>query len=121
MEDLTRDVAHVGRMLKAGLGLRGDDLSTQLRRGGRLLPRRVRAAAGRLAVAEAMLGAPKLARQLDISGLKADAKLCIQYLTPLVQRRTRQSVWLVAASWAALMLVICAAVFYGLWRLKSLI
>ena len=121
MDDLARDVAHVGRMMKAGLGLRGDDLSAQLRRGGRLLPRRVRAAAQRLAKAEAMLGAPKLARQLDIAALKADAKLCIQHLTPLVQRRTRHSFWLRAASWAALILVICAAVVYGLYRLKALI
>ena len=112
MEELARDIAHVGRLLKAGLGLRGDDVATQLRRGGRMLPRRVRAAAQRLAAAEAMLGAPKLARQLDVAAFRADAKLCVQHLTPLVQRRARHGFWLRAASWAALILVICAAVFF---------
>ena len=87
MDDVARDIAHVGRMLKAGLGLRGADLAEQLRRGGRLLPRRVRAAAGRLAAAEAMLQQPKLAKQLDGASLSRDAKLCIAHLTPLVQRQ----------------------------------
>ena len=119
MDDLAQDVAHVGRLLKAGLGLRGDDLDAQLRRGGRLLPRRVRAAALRLAKAEPMLAAPKLARQLDHAALRADAKLCIQHLTPIVQQRVQHGWWLRAASWAALILLICAAVGYGLWRLRG--
>jgi hypothetical protein len=119
MDDVARDIAHVGRLLKAGLGLRGDDLAGQMRRGGRLLPRRVRAAALRLAKAQAMLGAPKLARQLDTAALGRDAKLCIAHLTPLVQLRTRHDWWLRAASWAALMVVICAAVLYALWHLRG--
>lgn len=119
MDDVARDIAHVGRMLKAGLGLRGADLAEQLRRGGRLLPRRVRAAAGRLAAAEAMLQQPKLAKQLDGASLSRDAKLCIAHLTPLVQRRTLHAWWLVAASWAALIVVIGAAVFYALWWLRG--
>jgi hypothetical protein len=90
-----------------------------MRRGGRLLPRRVRAAALRLAKAQAMLGAPKLARQLDTAALGRDAKLCIAHLTLLVQRRTRHDWWLRAASWAALMVVICAAVLYALWHLRG--
>ena len=121
MDDVARDIAHVGRLLKAGLGLRGDDLAAQLRRGERLLPRRVRAAAGRLAAAEAMLGAPKLARQLDTAALGRDAKLCIAHLTPLAQGRARQSWWLRAASWAARVVVICGAVVYALWWIKALI
>ena len=119
MDDVARDIAHVGRRLKAGLGLRGDDLAGQMRRGGRLLPRRVRAAALRLAKAQAMLGAPKLARQLDTAALGRDAKLCIAHLTPLVQHRTHHDWWLRAASWAALMVVICAAVLYALWHLRG--
>lgn len=119
MDDVARDIAHVGRMLKAGLGLRGADLAEQLRRGGRLLPRRVRAAAGRLAAAEAMLQQPKLAKQLDGASLSRDAKLCTAHLTPLVQRRVRHGFWLRAASWAALTVVICAAVIYGLWWLRG--
>lgn len=121
MDDLARDIAHVGRLLKAGLGLRGDDLAAQLRYGGRLLPRRVRAAVQRLADAEAMLGAPKLARQLDAAALGRDAKLCIAHLTPLVQRRVRHGFWLRAASWAALTVVICGAVFYALWWVRGVV
>jgi hypothetical protein len=90
-----------------------------MRRGGRLLPRRVRAAALRLAKAQAMLGAPKLARQLDTAALGRDAKLCIAHLTPLVQLRTRHDWWLRAASWAAPIVVICAAVLYALWWLPG--
>lgn len=121
MDDLAQDVAHVGRLLKAGLGLRGDDLATQLRRGGRMLPRAVRAAAQRLAEAEAMLAAPKLARQLDHAALRKDAKLCVQHLTPLVQRRVQHGWLWRTASWTALILVICAAVAYALWQAKNLI
>jgi hypothetical protein len=121
MDDLARDIAHVGRLLKAGLGLRGEGLAAQLRYGGRLLPRRVRAAVQRLADAEAMLGAPKLARQLDTAALSRDAKLCIAHLTPLVQRRVRHGFWLRAASWAALTVVICGAVIYALWWVRGVV
>lgn len=118
MDDLAKDVAHVGRLLKAGLGLRGDDMAAQLRRGGRLLPRRVRAAALRLAAAEPMLAAPKLARQLDSAALSVDAKLCIAHLTPLVQQRVQHSWWLRVASWGALIVLVLAfgiaALRYGL-------
>jgi hypothetical protein len=114
MQDLTRDVAHVARMLKAGLGLRGETLAAQLRSGGRLLPRRVRAAAQRLAEAEAMLQVPKLAKQLDAARLQADIGTCMQHLTPLVQHRVRHGWWLRAASWAALALFIGGLVFAGL-------
>lgn len=119
MSDLGSDLAHVGRLLKAGLGLRGDDIAAQLRRGGRLLPRRVRAAAGRLAAAEAMLQQPKLAKQLDTAALQKDVRLCVQHLTPLVQRRIQHAWVLRAASWAALILVMSAAVAYGLWWLRA--
>ena len=98
MGDLADEVACVSRLLKAGLGLGGSDMAAQLRRGGRLLPRRVRAAAGRLAAAQAMLGQPKLARQLDLGGLQKDVRLCLQHLTPLVQRRVRHDWWLRMAS-----------------------
>jgi hypothetical protein len=112
-------------LLKAGLGLQGDDLAAQLRRGRRLLPRHVRAAAQRLAAAEAMLAAPKLARQLDHAALRADARLCIQHVTPLVQSRVQHGWWLRVASWGALwgalILVICAAVAFAVWQAKGLI
>jgi hypothetical protein len=121
MDNIARDIAHVGRLLKVWLGLRGDDLAAQVRRGGRLLPRRVRAAAQRLAKAEAMLGAPKLARQLDTAALGRDAKLCIAHLAPLVQGRVRHGFWQRAASWAALLVVICGAVVYGLWWLRGVV
>jgi hypothetical protein len=120
MADLADEVAHVSRLLKAGLGLGGADLAAQLRRGGRLLPRPVRAAAGRLAAAQAMLGQPKLARQLDLGALQRDARLCLQHLTPLVQQRVRHGWMLRAASWGALIVVICAAVVYGVWRVGAL-
>jgi len=119
MRKIGEDIAHVGRLLRAGLGLRGDDLATMLRRGGRLLPRGVRAAAGRLAKAEPMLNVPKLAKQLDSAALSRDAKLVVAHLTPLVQQRVRHGWVLRAASWAALLVVIAAAVAYGLWRLRG--
>jgi hypothetical protein len=117
-DEIRSGAAHVGRLLKAGLGLRGDDLAVQLRRGGRMLPRRVRMAAGRLAKAQAVADAPKLAKQFDLVALRRDIKTCVQYLTPLAQRRVQHGWWLRAASWAALVILGLAALAYGVYQLR---
>ncbi len=102
---LQDDVIHVSRLLRAAHGLKGATMADQLRYGGRLLPRRVRQAAQRLAHAEKVLGMPKLARQLDVGALSADYKMCVQYLRPMSQGATVQSLWMRALSWAAWMMV----------------
>ncbi len=119
MDDLGQEIAHVGRLMKAGLGLRGETLQRQLRSGGRLLPRAVRSAAQRLAEAEAISQAPKLARQLDATALRRDIKTCVQHLTPLAQNRVRHGWWLRAASWAALAVFAAALVAAGLLYVRA--
>lgn len=51
--------------LERHLGVRGTSLAQQVKRAGRLLPRRLRAQAGLLVKAEALAGNPRLLRQLD--------------------------------------------------------
>jgi hypothetical protein len=98
---LQDDVTHIGRMLRATHGLKGATMADQLRHGGRLLPRRVRLAAQRLADAELLVGMPKLSRQLDETALNRDYKICVQYLGPITQGRAHQPIWLRILSWLA--------------------
>lgn len=108
MKNLTDEIAHLSRLLRVGLGMRGATLGDQLRRGGRLLPKQIRAAAQRLAAAETVIGAPKLAKQLDIQGLAKDYRDCVLYLERVSQGRY-QPLWWRIASWVALAIVIVAA------------
>ncbi|MCX7645293.1 MAG: hypothetical protein N2Z62_08375 [Rhodobacteraceae bacterium] len=57
--------AELSVLLERKLGLRGGGLEAQVRRAGRLLPRRVRRAALEIAEAERREGNPRLARQTD--------------------------------------------------------
>lgn len=111
MQNLTDDIAHVSRLLRAALGLRGATIGDQIRHGGRLLPRKVRAAAQRLAEAEAMAGVPKLAKQLDYDGLTRDYKTCVQHLGPLSIGHVRHALWYRALSWSALIVVLVIGVY----------
>lgn len=102
MQDFQTEIAHLRRLLRQDLGLRGATLADQVKYGGRLLPRHVRAAARRLAAAEGMAGLPKLAKQLDWDRLRKDRALCRQYLLRRAQGRDHPW-WLRVASWLALL------------------
>lgn len=80
----------VAQLLEEKLSLGGRDLATKLRRGKRLLPRKVRDAADALAAAAEKARNPKLIGQVDM-GQVADAyDLCVRHLAgidPAERRR----------------------------------
>lgn len=111
MFDFQVETAHLRRWLRKDLGLRGRTLADQIRYGGRLLPRNVRAAARRLADAEQMSATPKLAKQLDWERLAQDLALCQKYLQRRAQGRVHP-LWLRLASWGAVVVLVAGAAVY---------
>jgi hypothetical protein len=73
----------VAQLLEEKLGIGGRDLAAKLRRGKRLLPRKVREAADRLATAAEKARNPKLMGQVDM-GQVADAyDVCVRHLAAI--------------------------------------
>jgi hypothetical protein len=73
----------VETLLDERLQLRGADLKAKLRHGGRILPRKVRLAAGRLADAAAKSQVPKLLLLVDEGDVAKDYDTCVRHLTAL--------------------------------------
>lgn len=74
--------------------LRGPDLAAKLRRGRRLLPRRVREAADRLAQAGERAKNPKLWAQIDMDQLSRDYDACMSHLAAIdPAARRRGALW----------------------------
>jgi hypothetical protein len=103
--------ARVAALMGQRLHVAGDGLSEKLARGGKRLPRRVRAAAQELADAAAMEGVPKLQQQIDPQRLMDARDVCLRYLGPLGQGARRWGWFLgtVAQVAAGLMAVAAAA------------
>lgn len=82
-------VERVSQLLEEKLGLGGRDMATKLRRGSRLLPRKVRDAAGRLARADEKAKNPKLRSQIDMGRVAQDYDICVRHLSAIdtVSRR----------------------------------
>lgn len=70
----------VSALMEERLRLRGSGLAEKLRKGGRLLPRRVRAQAQLLAEAAAMAQSPKLRVQIDESEVAEAYDICVRHL-----------------------------------------
>ncbi|MFD2174474.1 hypothetical protein [Rhodobacter lacus] len=81
--ELQRMCGRVSQLLAERLGARGHSLSERIASRHRSLPRKVRRAARQIAQAEAMIGAPRLARQLDEQALRQAYQTCVTYLEPL--------------------------------------
>ncbi|MGL5010084.1 MAG: hypothetical protein ACRC6I_09385, partial [Paracoccaceae bacterium] len=73
----------VSGLLEERLLARGEGLDDKLTRVRRQLPRRVRHAAQRLAVAEAKSAVPKLLLQVDEGEVARDYDICVRYLTTI--------------------------------------
>jgi hypothetical protein len=115
MQDFQTEIAHLRRVLRRDFGLRGNTRGDQVRYGGRLLPQEMRKALLRLAEAESMSTAPKLAKQVDWDQVPQDFAICRQYMQRRAQGRV-QPLWLQVASWVALLVVMIIA---GLIFLRS--
>ncbi len=108
----------VAALMEERLRIRGAGLAAKLRRGGRALPRRVRAEAELLAAAAEQAQMPKLLRQLDHRRVTAAHDACLRYLRPLGRGARLRGHALDLAASAALALVVTAALVVGVlvWR-----
>jgi hypothetical protein len=70
----------VGQLMEERLGLGGRDLGAQLRKGGRLLPKRVREAAQLLADSAEKAKNPKLLGQIDMGAVSNAYDACLKHL-----------------------------------------
>lgn len=108
----------VADLMEARLGLRGEGLAEKLRRGRRVLPRRIRREAAYLVRAAEQAQVPKLQVQLDQIRISAAYHICIGHLKPLGAKERRRAVVLDmltsvgTAVFAAIVLVILLLV----WR-----
>ncbi|KAF0174272.1 MAG: hypothetical protein FD162_1095 [Rhodobacteraceae bacterium] len=108
----------VAGLMEQRLRVRGQGLSEKLRKGGRLLPRKVRAAAEVLAQGAAMAQNPKLLLQVDQAAVAAAYDTCVRHLGGVNGADRRNGAIIgVAASMAMSVLVVALLVIAVLaWR-----
>jgi hypothetical protein len=108
----------VAALMEERLRVRGTGLAEKLRKGGRALPRKVRAAAAVLAQAAEMARNPKLLMQIDEEKVAEAYDLCVRYLGALNAWDRRKGLMLnIAASIAFGLLLLGGAVVAVLvWR-----
>jgi hypothetical protein len=73
----------VAQLLDERLGIGGRDLAAALRKAGRLLPKRVREAAGLLADAAEKARNPKLLGQIDMGAVSDAYDTCLKHLSAI--------------------------------------
>lgn len=98
----------VAALMEERLHIRGKGLSDKLRRGGRALPRKVRAEAKVLAEAAFQAKNPKLLMQIDDGRVTAAYDICVKYLGPLNNWDRRKAMLLGVASSIAFSLLVVA-------------
>ncbi len=108
----------VAELMEARLGLRGAGLAEKLRKGRRVLPRRVAAAAETLAAGAAMAQNPKLLLQVDQEALAAAYDLCLKHLNGVDGRARRRGGVVNMLATSAFYLLVVAAALVGVlvWR-----
>ncbi|WP_426032534.1 hypothetical protein [Cypionkella sp. TWP1-2-1b2] len=108
----------VAGLMEERLRVRGQGLGEKLRKGGRLLPRRVRAAAEILQTGAVMAQNPKLWSQVDQQAVAQAYDTCVRHLNNVDGGDRRKGAVLgIAASVAFSVLVVAALLFSVLrWR-----
>ena len=108
----------VAALMEERLRIRGTGLAEKLRRGGRALPRRIRAEAELLAAAAEKARVPKLLMQLDHERVAAAYDACVRYLAPLGRGARVRGYVLDLAAASGFALVVTAAMVVGVlvWR-----
>ena len=108
----------VAGLMEERLRVRGAGLTQKLRKGGRLLPRKVRTQAAFLAQAAALAQNPKLMMQLDQAAVAQAYDTCVKHLGRVnAWERRKSAVVGMVASMAASVLVLGALLLAVLrWR-----
>jgi hypothetical protein len=73
----------VAQLLEEKLGITGTDLAARLRKGGRLLPKRVREAAQILSDSAEKAKNPKLLAQIDMGAVSDAYDTCLKHLSTI--------------------------------------
>jgi hypothetical protein len=76
-------VERISGLMEERLAVRGATLADKMRKGGRLLPRKVRLAAERLAKAGTNAQNPKLLLRVDEGAVSKDYDICVRHLTAI--------------------------------------
>lgn len=84
----------VAELMEQRLRIRGTDLTAKLDRGGRLLPRKIRREALRLAEADRAARSPRLQMQIDHDRVARAYDACVRYLKPLGASARRKAILL---------------------------
>ncbi len=108
----------VTSLMEERLRIKGSGLREKLRKGGRLLPRKVRAAAERLADAAEKSKNPKLLLQVDEAAVVAAYDICSKHLTKIDASHRRMTGILGTASSLAAILLFVGLIVVGVlyWR-----
>ncbi|HEX9859406.1 MAG TPA: hypothetical protein VGA75_13685 [Paracoccaceae bacterium] len=108
----------VAALMEERLAVRGRDLAEKLRRGGRRLPRGVRAAADTLATAAQMAQNPKLLLRVDEGQVAEAYDLCLKHLGAVNLRGRRIALLIGMARSIAISLLAVVALVVGVlkWR-----
>ncbi len=115
---LPEQAARVAALMEKRLGVPGADLTAKLHRGGRRLPRKVRAAAMRLAELAALAANPRLWRQIDMDEARAAYETCMAHLAPLGRGERAKDLLLstLAAMAFAVLAVGAGFIAFLVWR-----
>lgn len=108
----------IAELMEARLGVRGATLAEKLRRGGRLLPRRIRRAAEYMARCADQARSPRLQLQLDHEKIADAYDACVRYLKPLGAGARRRAILLdmLTGIIAAVVVTLALVVTVLAWR-----
>ena len=108
----------VTSLMEERLRIKGTGLREKLRKGGRLLPRKVRAAGERLADAAERSKNPKLLLQIDEAAVVAAYDMCSKHLVKIDPAHRRMTGILGTASSLAAILIFVGLIVMGVlyWR-----
>ncbi len=115
VEQLAQNIANE---METRMGIGGRGLAAKLHRGGRLMPRSVRADAKRIAEALPLVRHPKLIRQVDVARLEAAERRVLAWLKTVDPRERRLDMVLGMAGGVALSILTTGALVIAvlIWR-----
>lgn len=102
----------IAALMEERLRIGGSGLKAKLKKGGRLLPRRVRAAAHSLAETAELAQNPKLLAQLDPEKAAADYDLCLKHLNGVTRKAIALPLLLGLATTLGLAILLLAGLWY---------